>query len=184
MSASQHDEGTDWQDRIVRDPAVLNGEPIIRGTGIAVALVNQLLRRGFTVDVIIGRYLHITEEDVAACRRYMDAEEERSLADLTVKTEKATPEKVADWRDRIVCDPRILVGKPTIKGTRISVELVTDRLAGGWTVADVLDEYSHLRAEDIDACVKYKATGAKLSNVSWADIDAIMDGTYQPRPKS
>lgn len=72
-----------------------------------------------------------------------------------------------DWRDRIVCDPRILVGKPTIKGTRISVELVTDRLKGAWTVSDILESYPHIRAEDVDACVKYKATGAPLSRMSW-----------------
>ena len=154
MSAAQHDEGTDWQDRIVSDPAALNGEPTIKGTRISVALVNQLLRLGYTVDAIIGRYLRITEEDVAACRRY--------------------GEKVADWRDRIVCDPRILVGKPTIKGTRISVELVTERLAGGWTVSQILHDYSHIRAEDIDACVKYKAMGASLSRMSWDEYDARM----------
>ena len=35
--------------------------------------------------------------------------------------------------------------------------------------------YSHLTPEDIRACQQYAATGAKLSNVTWADIDAIMD---------
>lgn len=174
MSAAQHDEGTDWQDRIARDPAALNGEPTIRGTGISVALVNRLLRQGYTVDAIVGRYLHVTEEDVAACQRYGDTLEKRLREETARKTVKRTPEKVADWRDRIVCDPRILVGKPTIKGTRISVELVTDRLAGGWTVSQILHDYSHIRAEDIDACVKYKATGASLSRMSWDEYDARM----------
>lgn len=181
MSAAQHDEGKDWQDRIVSDPEVLNGAPIIRGTGIAVALVDQLLRRGYTVDSIIGKYLHITEDDVAACRRYMDAEEERRLVDLMAKTEKATPAKVTHWRDRIVCDPAILVGKPTIKGTRISVELVTDRLQGGWTVSQILHDYSHIRSEDIGACVKYKATGASLSRMSWDEWEARMSNAEQPK---
>ena len=39
-----------------------------------------------------------------------------------------------DWRERIAVDPEILVGKPVIKGTRISVEFVIDLLARGWTV--------------------------------------------------
>ena len=73
----------------------------------------QLLRRGYTVDAITGKYLHITEEDVEACRRYHEAEMERSLADMIAKVEKATPEKVTDWRDRIVRDPRILVATQT-----------------------------------------------------------------------
>jgi len=174
MSAAQHDEGTDWQDRIVSDPAALNGEPTIKGTGISVALVNRLLWSGYTVDAIISKYLYIAEEDVDACRRYLDVEEKRSLADLIAKTEKATPEKVADWRDRIVRDPRILVGKPTVKGTRISVELVTNDLKRGMTIPEILDDYPHLRAEDIDACVKYKATGASLSRMSWDEYDAWM----------
>jgi uncharacterized protein (DUF433 family) len=40
-------------------------------------------------------------------------------------------EELMDWRSRIVADPNVLVGKPVIKGTRISVELVIDLLAAG-----------------------------------------------------
>ena len=174
MTAAQHNEGTDWQDRIVCDPAVLNGEPAVRGTGISVAAVNRLLTNGITPADIVGKYLHITEEDVEACRCYHKVEMELALADMIGQIEKATPEKVADWRDRIVCDPRILVGKPTIKGTRISVELVTNELKRGTTVPEILDSYPHLRAEDVDACVKYKATGASLSRMSWDEYDARM----------
>ena len=86
------------------------------------------------------------------------------------------------WRDRrIVKDPQILAGKPTVKGTRISVELITDLLEAGFSEAEIILDYSHVTPEDIDACRRYKATGAKLSNVTWADIDAIMDGTYRAR---
>lgn len=49
-----------------------------------------------------------------------------------------------NWRDRIVCDPEILVGKPTIKGTRISVELILDFLASGWSLDDLLTNYPHI----------------------------------------
>lgn len=60
-----------------------------------------------------------------------------------------------DWRERIVVDPGILVGKPIIKGTRISVEFVIDLLARGWTVEQVLKEFDHLKIEDIQACLAY-----------------------------
>jgi len=60
-----------------------------------------------------------------------------------------------DWRDRIVVDPRILVGKPVIKGTRISVEMVIDLLAAGWTQQQVLDNYPTLKAADVRACLAY-----------------------------
>ena len=59
------------------------------------------------------------------------------------------------WQDRIVLDPAILIGKPTIKGTRIAVEFVVDLLARGWTTEDILREYDHLTADDIQACLAY-----------------------------
>ncbi len=175
MSAAQHDKGKDWQDRIVSDPAVLAGQPIVRDTGIAAALVDQLLRRGYTVEAITSKYLHITEEDVEACRRYGEMLEQQHREEMARTIVKRTPEKVADWRDRIECVPGRLGGKPVIVNTRISVELVTDLLAGGRTAADIVDRYPHIRVEDVDACAKYKATGAKLSHFTWADLNALMD---------
>ena len=59
------------------------------------------------------------------------------------------------WQDRIAVDPRILAGKPLVKGTRISVELVIDLLAAGWTTEQILDNYPTLIAEDIQACLAY-----------------------------
>jgi uncharacterized protein (DUF433 family) len=60
-----------------------------------------------------------------------------------------------DWRNRIVADPNVLVGKPVIKGTRISVELVMDLLAGGFTPEQIRQQYDHLTLDDIHACLAY-----------------------------
>lgn len=60
-----------------------------------------------------------------------------------------------DWRTRIVLDPAVLVGKPVIKGTRISVELVVDLLGRGYTTQQVLGQYPHITAEDVQACLAY-----------------------------
>jgi uncharacterized protein (DUF433 family) len=60
-----------------------------------------------------------------------------------------------DWRDRIAVDPRILVGKPVVKGTRIAVEMVVDLLAAGWTHQQILDSYPTLTEEDLRACLAY-----------------------------
>ena len=60
-----------------------------------------------------------------------------------------------DWRERIALDPKILVGKPVVKGTRIAVEFVIDLLARGWTTEQILQEYDHLTEEDIRACLAY-----------------------------
>jgi uncharacterized protein (DUF433 family) len=58
-----------------------------------------------------------------------------------------------DWRDHITVDPQILVGKPIVNGTRISVELVVDLLAAGWTQQQILASYPTLKADDVRACL-------------------------------
>ncbi|MDX2197642.1 MAG: DUF433 domain-containing protein [Phycisphaerae bacterium] len=60
-----------------------------------------------------------------------------------------------EWRERISIDPAVLVGKPVIKGTRMSVEFVLDLLGRGYTTDQVLTEYPHITAVDIQACLAY-----------------------------
>ena len=75
-----------------------------------------------------------------------------------------------DWQSRIVKTPGILAGKPCIKGTRISVELVDELLRGGRSPEDIRRSYSHISLEDIEACRLYAASGAKLSDFTWQDL--------------
>ena len=56
---------------------------------------------------------------------------------------------------QIVSDPKILGGKPTIAGTRISVELILDRIAAGMSEEEILRDYPHLNAKQIQAAVAY-----------------------------
>lgn len=60
-----------------------------------------------------------------------------------------------EWTDRIVIDPDVLVGKPVIKGTRISVDLIIDLLARGYSKEQILEQYDHVSTEDIQACLAY-----------------------------
>lgn len=60
-----------------------------------------------------------------------------------------------DWEDRITVDPKVLVGKPVIKGTRLAVEFIIDLLANGWSETQILDNYPGLSHEDIVACLRY-----------------------------
>ncbi len=64
---------------------------------------------------------------------------------------------MADWRERVVSDPVILAGKPAIKGTRISVELILGWLANGWSFEQVLESYPHISHEDILAALAFAA---------------------------
>ena len=56
---------------------------------------------------------------------------------------------------RIALDPEILLGKPIVAGTRISVEFVIGLLADNWSEADILANYSQLAHEDIVACLAF-----------------------------
>ncbi len=60
-------------------------------------------------------------------------------------------------QERIAIDPKILSGKPVIKGTRISVEFVLELLSSGMSVEEILNEYGHLTREDILAALDYAA---------------------------
>ena len=70
-----------------------------------------------------------------------------------------------DWRSRIAVDPKVLAGKPVIKGTRISVEVILELLANGWTVEDILKNYPQLKREDVLAALKYATEVLKEERV-------------------
>lgn len=58
---------------------------------------------------------------------------------------------------RIAVDPKVMLGKPVIRGTRIPVELILRKLTEGATEADLLDAYPRLTRADIRAAVAYAA---------------------------
>ncbi|MBK9196373.1 MAG: DUF433 domain-containing protein [Flavobacteriales bacterium] len=53
----------------------------------------------------------------------------------------------------ISADPEVMYGKPCIKGTRIPVDLILDKLAAGQPIEDLLKGYPHLTREDTQACL-------------------------------
>lgn len=59
--------------------------------------------------------------------------------------------------DRIEVNPEIMFGKPVIKGTRITVELILKKLAGGMTQDEILKDHPHLEPEDLRAAQQYAA---------------------------
>ena len=61
------------------------------------------------------------------------------------------------WMDRIVVDPRLHGGEPSIKGTRIPVSVIVGSLADGDPETVLLDAYPALTSEDIQAALKYAA---------------------------
>ena len=58
-----------------------------------------------------------------------------------------------NYRKKIVINSKVLRGKPVIKGTRISVEFILELLSSGMTVKEILQEYPHLKKDEILACL-------------------------------
>ena len=57
--------------------------------------------------------------------------------------------------ERITLDPKVMVGKPVIRGTRLTVAYILNLLAHGATTAEILQEYQGLTPEDIQACLLF-----------------------------
>lgn len=59
--------------------------------------------------------------------------------------------------ERITVDPQVMVGKPCIKGTRVTVEQILRELGAGLSIEDILDAHPHLTPDDIHAAAGYAA---------------------------
>jgi uncharacterized protein (DUF433 family) len=60
-----------------------------------------------------------------------------------------------DWAKHIVSDKDVLLGKPVIKGTRLSVELILELLSGGWTEEMIYESYPQIKQEHLQAVFAY-----------------------------
>jgi uncharacterized protein (DUF433 family) len=65
---------------------------------------------------------------------------------------------INDIASLITADPEILGGKPVIAGTRISVQLIVEKMEEGWSIQDQLEDYPHLTREQIIAAIAYAAS--------------------------
>jgi len=65
--------------------------------------------------------------------------------------------------ERIVTDSEVMVGKPVIRGTRLSVEFILNLLAHGSTIQEIISEYNGLSVEDIQACILFASKSLEKS---------------------
>jgi uncharacterized protein (DUF433 family) len=68
---------------------------------------------------------------------------------------------MVDWKLHIESDPDTLFGKPTVINTRLSVDLILEKLAAGDTTEDLLEAYPSLTNDDIVACLLFAADSIK-----------------------
>lgn len=62
-----------------------------------------------------------------------------------------------NWREHIERNPAVIGGKPKIRGTRIGVGLILERLGDEWTAEQLIEAYPHITTEQIQACQSYAA---------------------------
>ena len=79
-----------------------------------------------------------------------------------------------DFMKRIVVDPKVMVGKPVIRGTRIPVDAILKRLAQGWIFDELLEAYPNLTKDDIKAAIMYAE-----SIVRGEDIIPVIKGKHE-----
>ena len=72
--------------------------------------------------------------------------------------------------ERITLNPKVVVGKPVIRGTRLTVEYIINLLAHGATVAEIMEEYKGLTQEDIQACLLFASKS--LKNTMFMPLEA------------
>jgi predicted pyridoxine 5'-phosphate oxidase superfamily flavin-nucleotide-binding protein/uncharacterized protein (DUF433 family) len=88
------------------------------------------------------------------------------------RSQKETRGMAAKRHERIVSDSEIMRGKPTIKGTRITVELILQELGEGASVNDLLADHPNLAREDVLAALRFAADSMRLEDVEFARPDA------------
>jgi uncharacterized protein (DUF433 family) len=70
----------------------------------------------------------------------------------------------SDLLKRITINPKVMVGKPVIKGTRLTVQYIIKLLSNGETIDEILDEYDGLTKEDILACLLFATEALEQSS--------------------
>jgi uncharacterized protein (DUF433 family) len=78
-----------------------------------------------------------------------------------------------DWQEHIHSDPKILLGKPTVKGTRLSVEFILGLLANGWTIQQLLENYPTLTPEALQAVFAF--TSACMQEESFYTLPLLSE---------
>ena len=70
-----------------------------------------------------------------------------------------------NWQEHIISSPEIMFGKPCVKGTRIPVDLVVEKLANGESIEYLLTAYPRLTREDIFGCLQYAAESVRNETI-------------------
>jgi len=141
---------------IVSDPRIMVGKPIIKGTRITVEHIVRELGGGRTIEELLAAHPHITREQIIAALEF---------AIEAVRFDRAHLTELS--RDMLITsNPQVMVGKPVIRGTRITVELIMRKIAAGRTREQILEDYPHITREGIRAAVEFAAESVRFEHVT------------------
>ncbi|HEX4158351.1 MAG TPA: DUF433 domain-containing protein [Rhizomicrobium sp.] len=140
--------------RITVKPDQMDGMPCIRGLRIPVATVV-----GMAADGLIDNAL----SSVVAKRLLSGGRDAILVRDSALACEHQTAYNLPDRKDaamkheRIEINPKVMLGKPVIKGTRLTVELILRKLGAGVSEQQILEDHPRLTREDIRAALAFAA---------------------------
>lgn len=132
--------------------------------GLAAETIRRWIRAGHLPSLKVGTQHLVREEDLDAALRGERLPWRSRGRRVTEAPQPYLTARPA-WEDRIALDPRVLVGKPVVKGTRIAVELIVELLAAGWSERTILDNYPGLTGQDLRACLAYAAARLRAERI-------------------
>jgi len=175
MDKKVHDVADFWTDK-THLYLTVDGRPYrIRWTDCSPRLLAASDSQRQRLDVSLSGYgIHWPEidEDLAISPLLHQAEivdvfEETNRAPVLAESRETyrIDGDVIDGDDfqRITSDPRVMLGKPVIKGTRLTVEYILNLLASGVTPAEIVAEYDGLSEQDIRACLRFAAQSLRAT---------------------
>jgi uncharacterized protein (DUF433 family) len=75
--------------------------------------------------------------------------------------------------ERIVVNPKVMAGKPVIRGTRLTVQYILGLMAHGATTQEILEEYTGLTPDDIQACLLYASESLDQTKVLPLELESV-----------
>jgi uncharacterized protein (DUF433 family) len=89
---------------------------------------------------------------------------------------------VKEWRDFIKSDPAVMMGKPVITGTRVTVELILEKLAAGETVEQIIDEHPRITKEGVYAALAFASEALRADVVYPTNVERKVEAQTSEVP--
>ena len=122
----------DFIQRITINPNVRSGKPCIRNTRVTVYDILEYLAGGMSEEEILSDFPSLSHDDIQAVFAFATA------------------------REHVSINPKVMGGKPCIRGIRVTVGTITGLLSAGKTQEDILKLYPDLEKEDIYSALSYQ----------------------------